>query len=134
MVGLGETVSVMPLMETVTCADAVQPFKSPTTVYVVVEGGNACTDEPVVLLNPVAGLHAYVFAPEAVNVAGSPLQIAVFGETVSTGIGFIVTVVCADAEQPFISVPVTVYEVVEEGFAVTEEPVVLLRLLAGLHV
>jgi hypothetical protein len=41
MVGLGETVNVIPLIETVTCADAVQPFKSPVTVYVVVDGGNA---------------------------------------------------------------------------------------------
>jgi len=37
-------------------------------------------------------------------------------------------------EQPFTSVPVTVYVVVEEGFAVTDEPVVLLRLFDGDHV
>jgi hypothetical protein len=61
-----------------------------------------------VLLNPVAGLHEYEFAPDAVNVVGSPLHIAVFGETVRTGRGLTVTVVCADAEQPFASVPVTV--------------------------
>ena len=85
------------------------------------------------LLNPVEGLQVYVFAPEAVNVAGSPLQIAVFGETVNTGIGFTVTVVCAEAEHPFTSVPVTVYKIVEEGLAVTDGPVVLLRFVAGLH-
>jgi hypothetical protein len=58
---------------------------------------------------------------------------AMFGETVRTGIGFMVTVVCAEAEHPFASVPVTVYEAVEEGLAVTDEPVVLLRSVAGLH-
>jgi hypothetical protein len=41
MEALGETVRITPPMVTVTCADAVQPFKSPTTVYVVVDGGNA---------------------------------------------------------------------------------------------
>jgi len=57
IVGFGETVNIIPLMETVTWPVAVHPFKSPTTVYVVVEGGNAWTDEPVVALSPVAGLH-----------------------------------------------------------------------------
>ena len=74
----------------------------------VVDGGNACTEEPVVLLNPVEGLHVYVLAPEAVSVVGSPLQMAIFGEAVSTGNGFTVTVVCTEAEHPFTSVPVTV--------------------------
>ena len=32
IVGFGETVSVIPFIETVTCAVAVQPFKSPVTV------------------------------------------------------------------------------------------------------
>src|SRR5436190_1948210 len=55
-----------------------------------------------------------------------------FGETVSTGIGFIVTVTCAVEVHPFTS-PVTVYIVVEGGFAVTVEPVVLLRFVDGVH-
>ena len=41
IVTLGETVSEIPLIETVTCAVAVQPFKLPVTVYVVVDAGNA---------------------------------------------------------------------------------------------
>ena len=45
------------LMVTVTCAVAVHPLDVPVTVYVVVEVGVAVTDAPVVLLNPVAGLH-----------------------------------------------------------------------------
>jgi hypothetical protein len=53
---------------TVTCVVAVQPFASPVTVYVVVEVGLAVTEEPVVALNPVAGLHEYVFAPFAVSI------------------------------------------------------------------
>jgi hypothetical protein len=44
------------LTVTVTCVEAVHPFKSPTTVYVAVEVGLAVTEEPVVALNPVAGL------------------------------------------------------------------------------
>ena len=69
MVGGGLTV-------TVTCAVAVHPFDVPVTVYVVVEAGVAVTDEPVVLLNPVAGLQAYEVAPVAVNVVDCPIQIA----------------------------------------------------------
>ncbi len=66
----------------------------------------AVTEEPVVELNPVAGLHVYVLAPLTVSVADWPLQIETFGEIVSV-IPFTVTVTCADAVQPFV-VPVTV--------------------------
>jgi hypothetical protein len=46
------------LTVTVTCVVAVHPLLPvPVTVYVVVEDGEAVTDEPVVLLNPVGGLH-----------------------------------------------------------------------------
>ena len=54
-----------------------------------------------------------------------------FGETISAGEGFTVTVVCADEEHPFTSVPVTVYVIVANGVEVTVEPDVLLKLLAG---
>lgn len=57
-----------------------------------------------------------------------------FGDAVTTGIGFIVTVVCAEAEHPLASVPVTVYEVVDGGLAVTDAPVVALKEVAGLHI
>jgi len=80
-----------------------------------------------VLLNPVAGLQMYELAPVALSVVGRPLQIAVFGETVRTGCGFTVTVVCTDDEQPLASVPVTVYVIVAAGVEVMDEPVVLLK-------
>ena len=49
-----------------------------------------------------------MLAPLAVSVADAPLQIAAGVGTLTTGIGFIVTVTCAVAEQPLASVPVTV--------------------------
>ena len=119
---------------TVTCAVAVHPSASPVTVYVIVEVGLATTVAPVVVFNEVAGLHVYVFAPLAVSVVFCPVQMVMFGETVTTGIGFTVTVVCADAEHPFASVPVTIYVVVVIGFAVTGEPVVELSAVDGVHV
>ena len=61
---------------------------------------------PVVALNAVGGLHAYVFAPLAVRVADCPLQMVCVGETESTGSGFTVTVTCAVEMHPFKS-PVT---------------------------
>ena len=90
------------------------------------------TLDPVVVLRDVDGLHEYVFAPVAVSVAFCPVQIVIFGETVNTGIGFIVTVTCAVDVHPDAS-PVTVYVVVEDGLAVTLEPVVELKLVEGLH-
>lgn len=129
----GETVRVMVLTVTVPWAVAVHPFASvPVTVYVMVEVGLAVTEEPVVALNPVAGVHVYELAPLAVSVVDCPLQI-VAEVTDTTGSGFIVTVTCADAVHPF-EVPVTVYVVVDAGFAVTDEPVVALNPVAGLHV
>ena len=92
---------------TVICAVAVHPNASPITVYVIVDDGLAITDGPVVALNAVDGLHEYVFAPLAVSVVFCPVQIVMFGETVRTGIGFIVTVVCAVDVHPNAS-PVTV--------------------------
>ena len=53
--------------------------------------------------------------------------------TVTTGSGFTVTVTCVVAVQPLLSVPVTVYVVVEDGFAVTLEPVVALRFVDGVQ-
>lgn len=62
----------------------------------------------------------------------SPLHIELLGETVTTGSGFTITVDCAVAVQPR-RFPVTVYVVVEEGFAVTLEPVDELNVVDGLH-
>lgn len=60
------------------------------------------------------------------------MHIVAFG-TVSTGNGFTAMVVCADAVQPLELLPVTVYVVVEEGNAVTLEPVDELSVDDGLH-
>ena len=93
---------------TVPCPVEVQPLLSvPVTVYVIVEVGFAVTEEPVVALSAVAGLHEYVFAPLAVSVVDCPLQI-VAEETVTTGSGFTVTVTCVDDVHPLTSVPVIV--------------------------
>ena len=82
------------------------PFRSPTTVYVVVIVGLALTEVPVELLSVAAGLQMYVFAPLAVSVADCPLQI-VAGATVMFGWLDMVTVTCAVAVQPN-EFPVTV--------------------------
>ena len=103
----------------------------PVTVYVVVEAGEAVTDEPVVELNPVAGLQVYELAPVAVSVVDCPAQMDA-GGTEMTGGGFTVTVTCAVAVHPFL-VPVTVYVVVLVGVAVTLAPVVALNPVAGDH-
>jgi hypothetical protein len=97
-----------------------------------VEEGLAITLAPVVVLSDVGGLQLYVFAPLAVSVVFCPVQMVMFGETVTTGMGFMVTVTCTVDVHPDAS-PVTVYVVVEAGFAVTDEPVVALRLDEGLH-
>ena len=75
-----------------------------------------------------------MLAPLAVSVADAPLQIGDGVGTVITGSGFTVTVTCAVAEHPLASVPVTVYVVVEDGLAVTLEPVVELRFVDGVQV
>jgi len=98
----------------------------------VVEEGFAVTLAPVVELNPVGGDHVYVPAPPAVSVVFCPVQIETLGDSVITGIGFTVTVTWAVAVHPNAS-PVTVYVVVEEGFAVTLVPVVALNAVDGLH-
>jgi hypothetical protein len=74
-----------------------------------------------------------VLAPAAVSVTDCPAQTGVGVVTVTTGKGLTVTVTCPVAEQP-LDVPVTVYVVVVVGFAVTDEPVVALNPVAGLHV
>jgi uncharacterized lipoprotein YbaY len=59
---------------TVAFAEVVPHDPTPVTVYVVVVVGVAVTVAPVVALNPVAGVHVYVFAPVAVSVADCPAQ------------------------------------------------------------
>lgn len=55
------------------------------------------------------------------------------GPASTTGNGFTVTVDVAVFVHPFTSVPVTVYVVVEVGFAFTLAPVVALNAVAGDH-
>ena len=71
-------------------------------------------------------------APFATSVVGKPLQIAVFGETVTITV-VTVTVPCPVEVQPLTSVPVTVYVIVEVGLAVTVAPIVELKSVAGFH-
>jgi len=92
---------------TFTVAVFVHPPEVPVTVYVVVLPGLAVTDEPVVALNPVPGLHVYVVAPPAFNTVELPLQIVAGAETVTVGVGFTVTVTVAVLVHPDF-VPVTV--------------------------
>src|SRR5436190_1474641 len=110
MAVLGETVTTTVVTETVPCPVEVQPLLSvPVTVYVIVDIGFAVTEEPVVALSAVGGVHEYVDAPFAISVAlCCPTQIAGGGVTVITGSGFTVTVTCVDAVHPLLSVPVTV--------------------------
>lgn len=110
----------------------VQPPVVPVTVYVVVEDGFAVTVLPVVAESPVAGDQLYEVAPVAVSVAEAPLQI-VAEFTATTGFAPTVTVAVAVPEQPFV-VLVIVYVVVEDGFAVTVDPVVAESPVAGDHV
>jgi len=94
---------------TVTVAESLQPFPSvPTTWYVVVEPGVVVTGEPVVLLRPPAGLHAYVLPPLAVSVVDEPAQTDAEPDvTVTTGLST-VTVTVAVEGQPAADVPVMV--------------------------
>jgi hypothetical protein len=101
-------------------------------VYVVVAGGLAVTDAPVVEDKPVAGDHEYVDAPLAVKVPEAPAQM-VIGAALIAGNGLTVTVTVVVPVQPFAVVPVTVYVVVAVGFAVTVAPEVALNPVAGAH-
>ena len=64
----------------------------PVTMYVTVLPGLAVTLAPVVALNPVAGDHAYVLAPETFRVVVFPAQMVFVPEIVSVGNGFTVMV------------------------------------------
>lgn len=89
----------------------------PVTVYVVVVLG---LTEAEAVLSPVVQL--YVFAPVAVRVADWPSHI-VTELAVTFGAAVIVTFDTAVFWQPFASVPVTVYEVLEVGLTEMFAPV-----------
>ena len=71
---------------------AEQPLVVPVTVYVVVVVGDAVTEDPVVELKPVDGLHEYVEAPDAVNVVELPAQIVAL-PTVNVTVGVVLNVI-----------------------------------------
>lgn len=74
----------------------------------MVEPGLAVTDEPVVALRPVPGLHVYVAAPPALIVVELPEQIVgVTAVAVTVGVGLTVTRTIAVLIQPDV-LPVTV--------------------------
>lgn len=94
----GEITGAAGVEFTVAVAEAEQPVAVivPVTVYVVFNCGLATTVGPVVVFNPLAGDHAYVFEfPVAVNVTGPHWLL---GPTEMVGSGFTVTVTVEDAE------------------------------------
>lgn len=126
MVGLGATV-------TVEVAVLVHVLASvPLTVYTVLKEELAVTVLPEVALSPPAGDHEYVFAPFAVSVMLLPAQIVPLF-TVTIGSAFTRTEVVAVFTHPFASVPVTVYAVVEEGVALTDDPEEVFKPVEGNH-
>lgn len=107
----------------------------PVTVYVIVLPGFAVGFGQLVHVNPALGLQVYDVAPLAVNATLPPLQMVdVAGNTVIVGVGITVIVIFALSLQFEPDVPITVYVVVVAGLAVTEEPVVELKPVAGLQV
>ena len=66
------------------------------------------TDEPVVALKPVDGVHVYVVPPVAVKVALLPLHIGEGVGAVIVGSGFTVTTTVVAFTQPLLFVPVMV--------------------------
>jgi len=131
----GVTITVGVLLTViVTVCVLVQLPVVPVTVYVVVIPGLAVTDAPTVPLNPAAGAHVYVEAPLAVRFVPLPPvhMLAAAGVTVTVGVGFTVTTTVAASEQLPV-VPVTVYDVVTVGLAVTLAPTVALNPVAGVH-
>jgi hypothetical protein len=100
----------------------------PVIVYVVVVVGLRTTVEDVI----PPGVQVYVVAPVAVIVVVIPAQI-VCEFTVTTGFGITVTVDVAVEVQPFTSVTIIVYVVVETGLAIAEGELTLAKPVAGDH-
>jgi hypothetical protein len=94
---------------TVTIAVSIHPVAfEPVTIYVVVTVGLAVGLAHAVQDRPVAGVHVYDVAPDAVNAVLPPEHIAVLALTVTFGTPTIVIVTLPVSTQPYISVPVTV--------------------------
>ena len=102
-------------------------------LYVELIVGLAVTDEPVVALNPVEGVQVQVVPPVAVKMVLLPLHIGAGVGAVIVGRGFTATItVVVFIQIP--SVPVIVQVELIVGSAVTDEPVVLLKPVDGVHV
>jgi hypothetical protein len=97
--------SGVPETETVTDAGRLaQPLAVPVTEYTVVKAGDTARGFPEA---PV--LHKYVVAPEAVNVAEPPGQIAAgLAPAVITGLGTPIMVMVFCPTHPEALVPITV--------------------------
>jgi hypothetical protein len=98
----------------------------PVTVYEVVPTGGA---NAVPLVTPP--VQEYVLAPVAASVMFTPWQTVWSTPPFTIGRGFTVTTTASVAVHPKGLVAVTVYVVVEDGFAVTLEPLVPLKPVAG---
>jgi hypothetical protein len=102
-----------------TCCVSLHPnVVVPTIVYVVVTIGVAMGDVQLVQDNPVAGVHVYVFAPDAVNVVELPAHIVLLVPGFTVGLGLTVTVTMPVSIHPLALLPVTIYVVVVVGLAV----------------
>lgn len=103
-------------------------------MYVVSEDGEAVTASPELLLRLLAGDQVYVAAPVAASKVESPVQIeSAEAETSTSGAVVTLMVTAALLLHP-LSVSVTVYVMLEEGFAVTEVPEEELSPVAGVQV
>jgi hypothetical protein len=72
-------------------------------------------------------------APLAVNVVELPEHIVGGADKVTVGVVFTVTATVAGALGQPVVVPVTLYVIVEAGFAFTLAPVVALKFVFGDH-
>jgi hypothetical protein len=90
---------------------------------------------PLLAFSDVAGDQVYVAAPLAVNVVEEPLQTDALKGVIETFGGLLtVTTTVPDAVHALATVPVTVYDVVMVGDAVTEAPFVTSSPVDGDHV
>lgn len=120
---------------TVTVAVSIQPLPSvPITVYIVVVAGPAIGEGQLVQLKPVAGDHAYELAPVANSCTESFRQMVLLLPAATSGCVLTVTVTVSCAEQPLLSLPVTMYVVVVAGLAMGLGQLVQLSPVAGVHV
>lgn len=103
------------------------------TVYVVVADGVAIGVADVELLKEPEGNQEYVTPPLAPNVVEDPIQTLAEDPALATGNAFTITLTVSDEEQPFTSVPTTVYVVVAVAEDVGVDVVAPVKDPAGLQ-